>query len=90
MRQPFKRLNLIHVFITNGSVPKQVPLLFVLISGCKCVDSHSIFSILEVKIAELNVDQMVIDFDKTLPASTGTLSRSPAGQREGRAGEHRT
>ena len=63
VREPFKQLYSIHDFITNGTVTKQVPLLFVLMSG-QSVDYRSISRLLKEKIGELSVEKVVMDFEK--------------------------
>ena len=62
VREPFKQLYSIHAFITNGTVTKQVPLLFVLMSGRKCCDYRSVFRLLKEKIGGLCVEEVVMDF----------------------------
>ena len=64
VREPFKQLYSIHAFITNGTVTKQVPLLFVLMSGRKCCDYRSVFRLLKEKIGGLCVEEVVMDFEK--------------------------
>lgn len=64
VRKPFCQLFTIHAFITSdGTNMKQVPLLFVIMSGKRTCDYRSVYQWLKESIADLAVKSITSDFE---------------------------
>ena len=64
VKEPFVQLYCIHAFIRSGKVAKQVPLIFILMSGRKTCDYRRLFYVIKEMVGECDVKEMVLDFEK--------------------------
>ena len=66
VKEPFKQLYCIHSFITDGTSIKQVPLLFVLMSGKRTSDYKRLFQVVKKELGTINVTEIVADFEASV------------------------
>ena len=65
MKAPFTQLFSIHSFIRHGESMKQVPLVYVLMSGKRKEDYASVFEAVK-KLSSLAVCEFVMDFEAAM------------------------
>ena len=66
VKEPFKQLYCIHSFITDGTSIKQVPLLFVLMSGKRTSDYKRLFQVVKKELGTISVTEIVADFEASV------------------------
>ena len=67
IRKPFYQLFSIHAFITSdGENMKQVPLVFVVMSGKRTTDYRAIFTWIKDNVGELRLKSITCDFEKAV------------------------
>jgi hypothetical protein len=66
VRQPFVQLWSIHAFVANGDDLKQMPFMYVLMSSRRTVDYKAIFDQLKTITSDLQVKEMILDFELSL------------------------
>ena len=66
-RSPFKQLLTVNAFIRSGECTKQVPLLFVVMSGRKKKDYRAVFrALIDILPVPPAVSQITVDFERAV------------------------
>jgi len=74
VREPFKQLLTVNAFVRSGNYAKQLPLIFVVMSGRKKNDYKKVLKeILELLPCQPEVIKVVLDFEKALWAAVKSV-----------------